>query len=40
MPLYVRVSMHLLFCSGRKLDSYKSVEDLLTKQSIAREPAR
>lgn len=34
MPLYVRVGMHLLFCNGRKFDSYVSVEDLLTQQSV------
>lgn len=34
MPLYVRVGMHLLFCSGKELISYNRVEDLLKEQSI------
>lgn len=37
MPLYVRVGMHLLFCEGKGFDKYRSVEDLLIRQSVARE---
>lgn len=36
MPIYVRAGMHLLFVSGRFLDTYPSVEKLLVDQSIKR----